>query len=66
MNGRSEAASRRGRGRKLHSGLWKIPPRLLENPTQGKGSTQAFGKSHPGFWKSAQTQLGFSHINLEK
>ena len=27
----------------LHPGLWKIPPRLLENPTQGW--------IHPGFWK---------------
>ena len=27
----------------LHPGLWKIPPRLLENPTQGW--------VHPGFWK---------------
>ena len=33
----SEGHIRRGRGRKLHSGLWKIPPRLLENPTQGFG-----------------------------
>ena len=30
----------------------KTPPRVVEN------STQAFGKSHPGFWKSARTQLG--------
>ena len=29
-----ESTWRRG-GRKLHPGLWKIPTRLLENPTQG-------------------------------
>ena len=47
-----------GEAGKLHPGLWKIPPRLLENPTQGLGppwvlenSTQGFGKSLPGFWK---------------
>ena len=36
----------------------KYPPRVVEN------STQAFGKSHLGFWKSARTQLGFSYRNL--
>jgi hypothetical protein len=50
-----------GEAGKLHPGLWKVPPRLLENPTQGLGpprllenSTQAFGKSHPGFWKTTK------------
>ena len=30
----------RGEAGKLHPGLWKIPPRLLENPTQGSGKLQ--------------------------
>ena len=29
-----------GEAGKLHPGLWKIPPRLLENPTQGSGKLQ--------------------------
>ena len=33
----------RGEAGKLHPGLWKIPPRLLENPTQVW--------VHPRFWK---------------
>ena len=32
-----------GEAGNLHPGLWKIPPRLLENPTQGW--------VQPGFWK---------------
>ena len=37
-----------GKAGYLNPGLWKIPPRIVEN------STQAFGKSHPGFWKTAK------------
>ena len=40
---------RRGGGRKLHPGLWKIPPRLLENPTQGFGKVL---EHNLGFFKS--------------
>ena len=29
-----------GEAGNLHPGLWKIPPRLLENPTQGSGKLQ--------------------------
>ena len=38
---------RRGGGRKTQAS-GKYPPRVVEN------STQAFGKSHPGFWKTTK------------
>ena len=33
-----------GEAGNLHPGLWKIPPRLLENPTQGSGKLQNLHK----------------------
>ena len=52
-----------GEAGNLHPGLWKIQPRLLENPTQGLGpprlmenSTQAFGRSLLRFWKTLTAQ----------
>ena len=33
-----------GEAGNLHPGLWKIPPRLLENPTQGSGKLQDLHK----------------------